>query len=191
MVDLISSRKNAPKPREIAPDKLKPVDERLPLAQLKIETDILPSSQVSPRKKPPRRPSILEKEMLEKIGQIVSRGDPADYYTRLRKIGQGASGAVYIGRKNRSMEKVAIKQIELVNHPKKQFILTEIQIMKESRHANIINYVDSFLRGTQLWIVMELMEGGSLTSIIENNDLTEAQISTITCEVRACLIFRL
>ena len=34
--------------------------------------------------------------------------------------------------------------------------------MKESRHRNVVNYIDSFLLKGDLWVVMEYMEGGSL-----------------------------
>ncbi|KAG5459825.1 MAG: Pkinase-domain-containing protein [Olpidium bornovanus] len=57
--------------------------------------------------------------------------------------------------------------------------------MKESGHPNIVNYLDSYLlRSSELWVVMEYMEGGALTDVIDNNTLSEEQISAITLEVR-------
>jgi protein-serine/threonine kinase len=50
-------------------------------------------------------------------------------------------------------------------------------------HDNIVNYLDSFLVRTELWVVMELMDGGPLTDIIDNNTLTEAQSAAICQEV--------
>ena len=39
--------------------------------------------------------------------------------------------------------------------------LNEIIVMRESQHPNIVNYIDSFLvKNTELWVIMEYMEGG-------------------------------
>lgn len=55
--------------------------------------------------------------------------------------------------------------------------------MKESKHDNIVNFLDSFLVRGDLWVVMEYMEGGALTDVIENNSMTEQQIATVCAEV--------
>lgn len=34
--------------------------------------------------------------------------------------------------------------------------------MREARHKNVVNFIDSFLVKADLWVVMEYMEGGSL-----------------------------
>ena len=58
-------------------------------------------------------------------------------------------------------------------------------VMKESQHPNIVNFLESYLvKSQELWVVMEYMEGGALTDIIENNSLEEDQISSICFEVR-------
>lgn len=80
--------------------------------------------------------------------------------------------------------KVAVKQMDLALQPKKELVVNEILIMKESSHPNIVNYLDSFLvRGHELWVVMEYMGGGALTDVIENNKFTESQIATVCNEV--------
>ena len=78
---------------------------------------------------------------------------------------------------------VAIKQMDLDKQPKKDLIINEILVMRASRHPNIVNYIDSFLHKNELWVVMEYMEGGALTDIIEHNQLEEDQISSICLEV--------
>lgn len=65
--------------------------------------------------------------------------------------------------------------------------MNEILVMKESQHPNIVNFLESYLvKNTELWVVMEYMEGGALTDIIENNTLEEDQISSISLEVSGC-----
>ena len=77
--------------------------------------------------------------------------------------------------------------MDLSHQPRKELIVNEILVMKESQHPNIVNYLESYLvKNNELWVVMEYMEGGALTDIIENNTLEEDQISSICLEVR-CL----
>lgn len=80
-------------------------------------------------------------------------------------------------------QKVAIKQMILAQQPRKELIVNEIYVMKESKNPNIVNYIDSYLNKGDLWVIMEYMEGGALTDVIENNHLEEDQISRICLEV--------
>lgn len=74
--------------------------------------------------------------------------------------------------------------MDLTHQPRKELIVNEIMVMKESQHPNIVNFLESYLpRPTELWVVMEYMEGGALTDIIENNTLEEDQIANISMEV--------
>ena len=74
--------------------------------------------------------------------------------------------------------------MDLSHQPRKELIVNEILVMKESQHPNIVNFLESYLvKNNELWVVMEYMEGGALTDIIENNTLEEDQISSICNEV--------
>jgi len=136
---------------------------------------------------------------MEKLRSVVTHADPNSSYTKIKKVGQGASGSVYVARYTSSSplrtkmangtqvtqgHKVAIKQMDLANQPRKELIVNEILVMKESQHPNIVNFLDSYLvRGNELWVVMEFMEGGALTDVIDHNTLSEDQISCICLEV--------
>ena len=97
-----------------------------------------------------------------------------------------ASGHVYVAKTLATGKKVAIKEMDLAQQPRKELIVNEIMVMKESQHPNIVNFLDSYLvKNNELWVVMEYMEGGALTDIIENNALEEDQISSISFEVSA------
>jgi serine/threonine protein kinase len=76
--------------------------------------------------------------------------------------------------------------MDLRNQPRKELIVNEIIVMKDSKHPNIVNFLDAFLQeeSNELWVVMEFMEGGALTDVIDNNpSISEPQIATICHEV--------
>jgi serine/threonine-protein kinase CLA4 len=154
------------------------------------------------RKQDVRMSTMSESEVMAKLKEAVSKDDPNQSYSKQKKIGQGASGSVYVAkvketapsavardllRRQGNKAQVAIKQMDLAHQPRKELIVNEIMVMKDSKHPNIVNFLDAFLRNnnSELWVVMEYMEGGALTDVIDNNPvITEEQISTICLEVR-------
>lgn len=127
--------------------------------------------------------SMSESQIMAKLRSVCSREDPNLLYSKIKKVGQGASGSVFVAKVLAAGTKVAIKQMDLSHQPRKELIVNEILVMKESQHPNIVNFLDSFLvNGAELWVVMEFMEGGALTDIIDSNSLEEEQISSICNE---------
>lgn len=78
---------------------------------------------------------------------------------------------------------VAIKQIDLDKQSKKQLIINEVLVMQALLHANITNCIESVLFKDELWIVMDYVEGCSLTDIVTAHLLTEGQIAAVSREI--------
>uniref|UniRef100_A0A674N9D2 non-specific serine/threonine protein kinase n=1 Tax=Takifugu rubripes TaxID=31033 RepID=A0A674N9D2_TAKRU len=85
--------------------------------------------------------------------------------------------------------KVAIKQMNLQQQPKKELIINEILVMRENKNPNIVNYLDSYLVGDELWVVMEYLAGGSLTDVVTETCMDEAQIAAVCRECLQALEF--
>lgn len=135
-----------------------------------------------PRLAPQRRGSIHD--VMERLKAICQYSDPTKIYQGLRKIGQGASGGVFLGHaSDGSKNSVALKQINILQQPKKELIVNEIVVMKKSKHPNIVNFMEGYLWKGDLWVIMEYMEGGSLTEVVTNTIITEGQIATVCVEV--------
>uniref|UniRef100_A0A4W3JKT7 non-specific serine/threonine protein kinase n=1 Tax=Callorhinchus milii TaxID=7868 RepID=A0A4W3JKT7_CALMI len=130
-----------------------------------------------------KKSKMTDEEILEKLRSIVSVGDPKKKYTRFEKIGQGASGTVYTAIDIATGQEVAIKQMNLQQQPKKELIINEILVMRENKNANIVNYLDSYLVGDELWVVMEYLAGGSLTDVVTETCMDEGQIAAVCREV--------
>jgi len=167
---LAPSQSNIPQPK-IAP---KPVQKPVHPQQQKAPTKT--------KKKDPRLSTLSEAEIMEKLRAVVSKGDPNILYSKIKKIGQGASGSVFVAKSVKNNQTVAVKQMQLKSQPRKELIVNEILVMRESTHPNIVNYLDSYLVNDELWVVMEYMDGGPLTDVIEKNTINETQISTICLE---------
>uniref|UniRef100_A0A1I8FTG9 non-specific serine/threonine protein kinase n=1 Tax=Macrostomum lignano TaxID=282301 RepID=A0A1I8FTG9_9PLAT len=105
------------------------------------------------------------------------------------RIGQGASGVVHMGREVATGRELAIKQMNLAQQPKKDLIINEILVMKENKHPNIVNYMDSYLVGEELWVVMDYLAGGSLTDVVTETCMDEGQIGAVCKEVLKALEF--
>ncbi|XP_070987362.1 serine/threonine-protein kinase PAK 1-like isoform X1 [Oncorhynchus clarkii lewisi] len=163
---------------------------------------ITPPTSPSPGPSLPRpadktRKKMSDEEILEKLqvlrspstGSIVSVGDPKKKYTRFEKIGQGASGTVYTAIDIATGQEVAIKQMNLQQQPKKELIINEILVMRENKNPNIVNYLDSYLVGEELWVVMEYLAGGSLTDVVTETCMDEAQIAAVCRECLQALEF--
>ncbi|CAI4039372.1 hypothetical protein SMKI_08G0350 [Saccharomyces mikatae IFO 1815] len=130
-----------------------------------------------------------KKQLYAKLNEICSEGDPSIKYANLVKIGQGASGGVYTAYEIGTNVSVAIKQMNLEKQPKKELIINEILVMKGSRHPNIVNFIDSYVLKGDLWVIMEYMEGGSLTDVVTHCILTEGQIGAVCRETLSGLKF--
>ncbi|RKP08659.1 kinase-like domain-containing protein [Thamnocephalis sphaerospora] len=129
-----------------------------------------------------RPPPPSSEDIITRLKAICTDGDPTKIYKNLVKIGQGASGGVFTAETGPDGQSVAIKQMNLEKQPKKDLIINEILVMKDSQHRNIVNYIDSYLWKGDLWVVMEYMEGGSLTDVVTTSYLTEGQIAAICHE---------
>lgn len=132
-----------------------------------------------PRARPRQNNGV---DVVASLKRICTAGDPREVFRSFTKIGQGASGGVFTGYERGTNRLVAIKQMNLEQQPKKELIINEILVMKDSSHPNIVNFIDSYLCAGELWVVMEFMEGGSLTDVVTVNVMTEGQIATVCRE---------
>ncbi|KAL1408404.1 hypothetical protein Q8F55_005216 [Vanrija albida] len=194
----LTAERKAPAPPRPPVAAAKPVEAKPASSQPKAEPSPVPTRPVkgpepapaaspsapAPSRQVERRISTMnEAQIMDKLRSVVSADDPSTMYSKIKKVGQGASGMVYVAKTLSNGKKVAIKQMDLAQQPRKELIVNEIIVMKESQHPNVVNFLESFLvKSTELWVVMEYMEGGALTDVIENNKLTEEQIACICLE---------
>lgn len=134
-------------------------------------------------------------ESLGNGGHFGFTTDKNDYQLD-RVIGQGATAMVMAARFTHPETKITTDcAIKLINLDRKSEnmndISKEVAYMLKCRHENIVNYYKSFVVQFDLWLVMNLLGGGSVYDIIkhrqnqggtENGVLEEVEIATVLHE---------
>eukprot|EP00842_Homolaphlyctis_polyrhiza_P003011 jgi/Hompol1/3710/HPOL_006723-RA len=167
-----ATKPTVPYPSAVAPA----VSSSKPAASAATRT---PGATPIPRQRP-KAPSL--QDIILQLQELCNPADPTKLYRNFIKIGSGTSGAVYTAKDVKTGEIVAIKQMNLEEQSKKDLIINEIIIMRDGKHKNIVNFIDSFLYNGELWVVMEYMEGGALTDCVTTTYMTEEQIATVCRE---------
>ncbi len=106
-----------------------------------------------------------------------------DDYEKVKVVGRGAFGTVYLCRRRRTVssvdvgggggggggEEVIVKQIPIgqLSAVDRQATLNEVRVLAMLHHPNIIEYHDSFMADKAMAIVMEYASGGNLYDFLE------------------------
>mmetsp|Transcript_15289 Transcript_15289/g.19583 ORF Transcript_15289/g.19583 Transcript_15289/m.19583 type:complete len:695 (+) Transcript_15289:110-2194(+) len=86
-------------------------------------------------------------------------------YIKIREIGRGAQGTVNLVKdKSKQPRKYVVKEIpiNILSPEERESTLRESQFLKSLVHPNIVEYVDSFVEGDFMYMVMSFCAGGDL-----------------------------
>ncbi|KAG4070138.1 hypothetical protein HA402_013381 [Bradysia odoriphaga] len=125
---------------------------------------------------------------------------PGDRFDLQDLIGEGTYGEVYSAKDKTTGKKVAIKILETIADNLEEIEEEYLVLRDLSIHPNLPSFVGIFLRkgacfeDDQLWFVMELCTGGSVTDLVQGlrsrgAQLSEKQISYILRETIQALIY--
>ena len=117
--------------------------------------------------------------------------NPTDRFDLTEKIGQGGFGYVYKAVDNVTGTTVACKLINLDDASDElEDVQQEISVMSNCNCPQLTQYFTSFLSGSQLWIVMEYLEGGSLADLLaDSGPLDEPTIAHVMHELLSALAY--
>lgn len=92
-------------------------------------------------------------------------------YTFNRTIASGSFGVVKSAVQKTTGNDVAIKIVEKIHSPASALTKTkqEANILKKLSHPNIIKFISTEETNSKLYIITELLKGGTLKSYIDNN----------------------
>ncbi|KAJ6542634.1 kinase-like domain-containing protein [Mycena capillaripes] len=135
--------------------------------------------------------SKSEAEMMNELRKLVCNEDPTMIYTRIKELGHGKAGPVYLAKTLTTGKVFVIAEQDLSTQSKKFLVLEELLVIRQlPEHPNIRTFIEAYLVETdyavkreEVWFVREYVEGCVLTDVIENNLMGEPQISEICFEV--------
>lgn len=110
--------------------------------------------------------------------------DPSTLYDKQACIGGGSFGKVYKGLDKQTGNQVAIKIIDVENaEDEVDDIMQEISILSELHSSYVTKYYGSYLKGSDLWIIMEFCSGGSCADLMRPGLIPEEYICIVLREL--------
>uniref|UniRef100_A0A7S0M8Q2 Non-specific serine/threonine protein kinase n=1 Tax=Cryptomonas curvata TaxID=233186 RepID=A0A7S0M8Q2_9CRYP len=116
----------------------------------------------------PKLPTQQQASREAQLAVQFQKEDPAGRYDMsVKPIGQGGMGTIYLGQDRRTDRRVAVKKLSLAKNTDMKALHNEIAMMQTCKHVTVVEYVETFMFDNSLFVIMELMDGGSLTNLIQ------------------------
>jgi len=135
---------------------------------------------------PPKLLSSADQQKLQAKAATMVKDNPGKYYHKPKHLGSGASGVVYSMINKSTKEKFAVKVTSASELPS---IRTEVGLLNMSKHPNIIACKESYIWKGKIWIVMDCMDAGDLTSLLDAKGWTERHIAYVCKQMLMGLAF--
>lgn len=119
---------------------------------------------------------------LPALEDILIPSDPREFLQDLEKLDEGSTCVIYKAFDPTRNLTVAVKEMAL-NATNSPTLLIETRLMASMKHTNIIQFYAAHRVENTLWILMELMDGGSLTNVATYCECQEPHIAYLAREV--------
>jgi len=104
-------------------------------------------------------------------------------FKMMKELGKGGFGTVHLAQWLESKDTVAVKVMAHDNMRNQRANLREVFWLHKLDHKNIVKLLGSFLCLTELWVVLEFMEGGTLTEAVQASKFREPEVAYVAKEI--------
>ncbi|OHT17119.1 STE family protein kinase [Tritrichomonas foetus] len=119
-------------------------------------------------------------EPLPKLESFLRKDDPRSFLEELEKLDEGSTCTVYTALYKG--KKIAVKEM-ILNDKNETTLLEETRLMASMKSEFIVGFISAHRVEDTLWILMEYMDGGSLTNIATFCDCQEPHIAYFAREI--------
>ncbi|KAF3185002.1 hypothetical protein TWF788_004831 [Orbilia oligospora] len=116
-----------------------------------------------------------------------------DEYEKTDLVGKGSFGSVYKAVHKPTRQIVAVKILSLdVAEQELVDVQQEIQLLSQLKAAegvNVTKYYGAFMKGDELWIIMDYCSGGSVRTLMKPGRISERYLTIIIRETVSALAF--
>ena len=105
-------------------------------------------------------------------------------FEKLKLVGKGSFGHVFIIKVFPTDEIIAIKEIPLISLKNTESVCKEVQILSQLNHPNIVRYLGSSISSSFLLIFTEYVSGGTIQSLLyKHGPFTEPLIKEYLSQI--------
>jgi serine/threonine protein kinase len=123
------------------------------------------------RKQAELDPGALLLALLQQARQHVQMGVNLPDYQIERELGRGGMGAVYLARRRKDGQPVALKvmlsKVAVDDRARKMF-LREMEATRVLRHPHLVEFLDGGAQGSLFYFLLEFCEGGDVAHLMEH-----------------------
>jgi serine/threonine protein kinase len=129
----------------------------------------------------------FDKPLFLSLGEKFSKSSSLAMYKKIKKLGQGGFGSVYLYEHKKTHENFAIKFVKiksLLSTEDVNRIYSEIALLRDFRHSNIVKLHESFTLQEDICLVMEYCSGEELGAYLrKTGPLAEVFLYNIALQI--------
>ncbi|KAJ3373076.1 Suppressor of Sensor Kinase (SLN1) [Allomyces arbusculus] len=132
---------------------------------------------------------VLDKKMFEcSLASLSSSSSSISIrWQRGRFLGGGTYGSVYMGINLMTGDLLAVKEIRIQDPSNfatlKQMVTEEMRVMEQLSHPNVVQYYGIEVHRDKVYLFMEYVSNGTLSSLVDGSGLDEAVVQHIMYQI--------
>lgn len=131
---------------------------------------------------------LVSQDLLQKTSECIQvEPNMKKIFKNQSFSGKGGFGQVYFAEQGKNI--VAVKKMPHQTEKEIKANLTEIGYLRQCDHPNIVKYLSAYRVNNEIWLIMEFLEGGTLSDAVKGFKFKEPQIAFVAQEMLKALSY--